>query len=204
MSTVGMGGTTVVRARLTVADVALEERDPGTAVPLGACDHPAVDRPEFTARLGHDERRSRQPEQSRPVVESVRRVGEDEIDVEALAHHQRVAGDDRAAIGEIECAEVVAQPANGGSIPLDERAVGGAPREGLDAERTAAGEQVGDGGVPHEIEAAERVEHRFSDLVGGGPRVGTRRRQYASPPKLTRHHAHGRQATASPPHHPNA
>ena len=70
---------------------------------------------------------------------------------------------------EVERVEVRAQRPQRVAVAFDERATRGAPRQRLDAERAAAGEQVGDHGAVDQVEAAERVEHRFADLVGGGP-----------------------------------
>ena len=130
---------------------------------------------EGTAGLGDHERRTDRRQQRRPVVEVVWRVGEHDVDVEGAGVAHRVAGDDTAARAEAEPLDVAAQRAQDVPIALDERAVIGPARQGLDPERSGSGEQVGNPGVAHEVAADQRVEDGLAHLVGGRPRVEPRR-----------------------------
>ena len=73
-------------------------------------------------------------------------------------------------------------PRAGGAVDLDEGAVRSAPREGLDAERPAAGEGVEDPGPGHRAQAPQGVEGRLPHPVGGRPGAGARRGDQPEPP----------------------
>ena len=82
------------------------------------------------------------------------------------------------------------------AVGLDERAVRGATRERLDAERAAAGVQVGDQRADDDVEAARalNIASRTRSVVG---RVdAARRRRQPAPTELPGHDAHRRQATS--------
>ena len=127
-------------------------------------------------------------------------------------HAARVAGEHAAAAAagrrgrvgaggaEAEARKVVPQHPQRGLVLLDERAPGGAARQGLEAQRAAAGEHVEHGLARHRTagqsgrlrQRPQHGEHGFAHLVRRGPRVASGRRRQGSSPPLAAHDPHGR------------
>src|SRR5947209_1766128 len=85
----------------------------------------------------------------------------------ALEPADNVATDDVRSILQLEGVQVLAQDSKTARLPVHERDLGGAARQGLDADRAGAGEQIEDVGAfdPR----TDDVEHRRLDHALRGP-----------------------------------
>ena len=143
----------------------------------------ALDRP---TRLGDDEVGPDETEQPVPGVEVVRRVGEHDVAVDRRRHRHGVGGQTPSSDPAARACRGSLERAQRGAVAFDEHATLGTSRQRFDADRAAAGEEIGDERPVEHTGTAERVEDRLADPIGRRtgarcPAGATSRRPPSSP-----------------------
>ena len=131
----------------------------------------------------------RRPEQPVPgrETEVVRRVAEGHVEgllAGGAEPPENVGPHDAGSVAEVQRRHVGPHDRGRSRVPLHERRVRRAPRQGFEAQGAAAGEGVEHHQTVEVYEAAERREEGLADAVGRGTHPVARRHLQAASPRL--------------------
>ena len=195
-------GTVVLRELSHGGSVAgvRQDGDDGGSVAAGSVGLPAVVGGEldFVVGLAHQCLGVDDVEQLGPAVEFIGRIGEGEVNPVGVGVQEAgcVGSNHCRLIGDTERDQVGGDGSAGGGVRVHKCRMRGAARQGLDAERARAGEQVQHGGATGQAQAEEHVEDGFASTVRRRPNPVARRRFEATPAQHPAHDAHS--ATVRP------